>query len=395
MSAARQERSMPVSQATAWGHLPDGRPLHRWTLRNAGGAQVEISDLGGTLLSWQTPDRQGRMGEVLLGHADARQYLDSNAYMGAIMGRWANRIRGGRFRLDGIDYRVDRNDGGNHLHGGNDGFHRQRWDVEPDDGGLTLRLVSPEGDGGFPGEVRVELRLRLEDDGSLDLRYAATSDAPTPLSLTAHPYFNLNDRRPDIRDHVIRIDADAFLAIDAGAIPVGRQGVAGTAFDFREAAPIGSRLHWPDPQLRLVGGFDHCYVPRGEASARQRRCPSDRSRGCASSGTSGASRSRSARQLPADTLKSESAAAHSSATVAAYRRSAGSCGTSPTTFTNCAGFVRCGSSPAAAAVPERGGRMPTRVFSKVDLPAPLRPISATTSPALILSDTPRSAVTLP
>jgi aldose 1-epimerase len=125
-----------------------------------------------------------------------------------------------------------------------------------------MRLVSPEGDGGFPGEVHVELRCRFDDDGTLDLQYEATSDAPTPLSLTAHPYFNLNDRRPDIRDHVIRIDADEFLAIDAGAIPVGRQHVAGTAFDFRDAAPIGSRLHWPDPQLRLVGGFDHCYIPR-------------------------------------------------------------------------------------------------------------------------------------
>jgi aldose 1-epimerase len=261
---------MPVSNATAWGQLPDGRPLHRWTLRNASDAQVDITDLGGTLLSWQAPDRQGRVGEILLGHADAGQYIASNAYMGAIVGRWANRIRGGRFRLDGIDYRVDRNDGGNHLHGGQDGFHLQRWDVEPDGDALVLRLVSPEGDGGFPGEVRVALRVRLDDDGALDLRYEATSDAPTPLSLTAHPYFNLNDRRPDIRDHVIRIDAEEFLAIDAGAIPVGRQHVAGTAFDFREPAPIGSRLHWPDPQLRLVGGFDHCYIPRGPAGSTPR-----------------------------------------------------------------------------------------------------------------------------
>lgn len=253
---------MSVSNATAWGQLPDGRPLHRWTLRNANDAQVDITDLGGTLLSWQAPDRQGRVGEILLGHADAGQYIASNAYMGAIVGRWANRIRGGRFRLDGIDYRVDRNDGGNHLHGGQDGFHLQRWEVEPEGDALLLRLVSPEGDGGFPGEVHVQLRVRLDDDGALDLRYEATSNAATPLSLTAHPYFNLNDRRPDIRDHVIRIDAEEFLAIDAGAIPVGRQHVAGTAFDFREPAPIGSRLHWPDPQLRLVGGFDHCYVAR-------------------------------------------------------------------------------------------------------------------------------------
>lgn len=258
---------MPVSSATAWGHLPDGRPLHRWTLRNATGAQVDITDLGGTLLSWLAPDRQGRLGEVLLGHADAAQYIASDAYMGAIVGRWANRIRAGRFTLDGIDYKVDRNDHGNHLHGGLHGFHIQRWDVETDGDALLLGLVSPEGDGGFPGEVRVRLRIRLDDDGGLDLRYEATTDAPTPLSLTAHPYFNLNDRRPDIRDHLIRIDAEAFLAIDAGAIPVGRENVAGTAFDFREAAPIGSRLHWPDPQLRLAGGFDHCYIPQGAPGA--------------------------------------------------------------------------------------------------------------------------------
>lgn len=140
---------MPVSNATAWGQHPDGRPLHRWTLRNARDTQIDVSDLGGTLLSWQTPDRHGRRGEVLLGHADASQYIDSNAYMGAIVGRWANRIRGGRFRLDGIDYKVDRNDGGNHLHGGHDGFHLHRWDVEPEGDDLVLRLVSPEGDGGF------------------------------------------------------------------------------------------------------------------------------------------------------------------------------------------------------------------------------------------------------
>jgi aldose 1-epimerase len=254
---------MPVSNATAWGQLPDGRPLHRWTLRNASDTHVDISDLGATLLSWQSPDRQGRMGDVLLGHASADEYLDSNAYMGAIVGRWANRIRGGRFQLDGIDYRVDRNDGGNHLHGGHDGFHRLRWNVEPEGDSLVLRLVSPEGDGGFPGQVSVELRARLDDDGTLDLRYEATTDAPTPFSITAHPYFNLNDRRPDIRDHMVRIHADAYLAIDAGGIPVAQEPVAGTAFDFREAAPIGSRLHWPDPQLRLAGGFDHCYVLGG------------------------------------------------------------------------------------------------------------------------------------
>jgi aldose 1-epimerase len=252
---------MSISEPTAWGHLPDGRPLHRWTLRNARGMRVDISDLGATLLSWQAPDRQGHLGEVLLGHADADHYLAATAFMGGIVGRWANRIRGGRFQLDGIEYKVDRNDGDNHLHGGHDGFHARRWDVEVDGDALCLQLDSPEGDGGFPGDVQVTLRVTLNDDGALDLRYEATTNAPTPLNLTAHPYFNLNDRRPDIRDHLIRIDAAEFLATDAGAIPTERQPVSGTAFDFRTAAPIGSRLHWPDAQLRLAGGFDHCYIP--------------------------------------------------------------------------------------------------------------------------------------
>jgi len=256
---------MPISEPTAWGSLPDGRPLHRWTLRNARGTRVDISDLGATLLSWQSPDRQGQLGEVVLGHPDAAHYLSASAFMGGIVGRWANRIRGGRFCLDGIEHKVDRNDGDNHLHGGHDGFHARRWDVERDGEALCMSLVSPEGDGGFPGEVQVKLRVALGDDGALELRYEATTDAPTPFSVTAHPYFNLNDRRPDIRDHVIRIDAEEFLATDEQAIPVERRHVSGTAFDFREPAPIGSRLHWPDAQLRVAGGFDHCYIPHGTA----------------------------------------------------------------------------------------------------------------------------------
>ncbi|MBB3226053.1 aldose 1-epimerase [Luteibacter sp. Sphag1AF] len=246
--------------AQPWGSLPDGRAAHRWTLRNAMGMAVTISDLGGTLLSWDVPDRQGRFGDVLLGHATPDDYLKATAFMGALVGRWANRIRDGRFELDGVIHKLDRNDGPNHLHGGFDGFHRKLWDVGTSEGALIVSLTSPEGDSGFPGEVHVRVTYALADDGTLSIDYEARTDAPTPLSLTSHPYFNLNDRRGDIRDHMIRIDADAFLAIDATGIPVDLRSVAGSAFDFRTAAPVGARLLWPDEQLRVSGGFDHCYV---------------------------------------------------------------------------------------------------------------------------------------
>ncbi|TCV95957.1 aldose 1-epimerase [Luteibacter rhizovicinus] len=249
-----------ITPARQWGALPDGRIAHRWTLRNDSGMAVDISDLGGTLLSWQAPDRQGRFGDVLLGHATPGDYLHATAYMGALIGRWANRIRDGRFELDNVPYRLDRNDGPNHLHGGLDGFHHRLWEVEASIGELHLRLVSPEGEGGFPGELSVEVTYRLDDDGTLEIAYTAHTDAATPVNLTSHPYFNLNDRRGDIRDHMLRIDADAFLATDAGGIPYRRQPVAGSAFDFRDAAPIGARLLWPDDQLKIAGGFDHCYV---------------------------------------------------------------------------------------------------------------------------------------
>jgi aldose 1-epimerase len=251
-----------ISHAQPWGTLPDGRSVHRWTLRNATGMSLDIGDLGATLLSWIAPDRNGRFNDILLGHAEAGQYVQGDAYLGAIVGRWANRIRGGQFRLDGIDYRLDRNDGPNHLHGGPEGFHQSVWQVEPDGDALHLQLVSPEGEGGFPGELSVDVRYRLDDDGTLAIDYEAQSNAPTPVNLTAHPFFNLNPRHQDIRDYMLWIDADQFLSVDDCNIPIAREMVAGTAFDFRHAAPLGARLHWPHRQLALAGGFNHCYCLR-------------------------------------------------------------------------------------------------------------------------------------
>jgi aldose 1-epimerase len=244
-----------------WGAAPGGDPVQLFTLRNAHGMKVSISDLGATLVSWHAPDRAGRLGDILLGHDTPAEYLASTTYMGGLIGRWANRIAGARFTLDGIEYTLDRNEGDNLLHGGSTGFNRLHWEAAEDNGTLVMRLESPEGDAGFPGHVTVQVRYTLDDDGTLTLAYEAITDAPTPLNLTSHPYFNLSGQAAsDVRGHVVSIDAQAFFEVDGAMIPCRRAEVAGNAFDFRQSAPLGARLDWPNTQLALAQGFDHCYV---------------------------------------------------------------------------------------------------------------------------------------
>jgi aldose 1-epimerase len=250
-----------------WGALPSGDKVQRFTLRNAQDMKVTVSDFGGALLGWHAPDRSGRLDDILLGHDTPEQYWKSDAFMGALIGRWANRIGGARFKLDGIEYTLDRNEGNNLLHGGSNGFDRNLWEVEPDNGGLRLRYESPEGDAGFPGAVQVEVHYTLDDDGTLTIDYRGVSDAPTPVNLTNHAYFNLSGRDLDIRGHMLSIGADHFFEVDEELIPTGLAEVAGNAFDFRTSAPIGARLDWPQVQLTRAGGFDHCYVLSGEVGS--------------------------------------------------------------------------------------------------------------------------------
>lgn len=252
--------SMSITSSNA----DTGEPV--FTLRNAHDMRVSISARGATMLSWTAPDRYGRVADVLLGHPDLSGYRNNGTYFGAIVGRWANRMAAGRFSLDGADYLVDRNDGANHLHGGETGFHQAVWQANSDEHGLHFRLDSPDGDGGYPGNLQVQVSYRLGDDGSLVLDYEAVADAPTPINLTSHPYFNLNGGVADIGDQLLWIDADQYLAVDAGLIPTARVAVAGSAFDFRQPAPIGPRLGWPEPQLALAGGFDHCYCLNGSVT---------------------------------------------------------------------------------------------------------------------------------
>jgi len=245
-----------------------------YTLSNRQGMHVLVSAHGATLVSWLTADRDGRMADILLGYPDRVGYEDnSTAYFGALVGRWANRIADARFTLEGVEYQLDPNDRGNHLHGGGTGFHRADWSVAQDASGLTMTLESPAGEGGYPGNLKVSVRYELNDDGALSINYEATTDAPTPVNLTSHPYFNLSGSG-NIGDHLLTITADEYLPIDPNGIPLGVESVDGTPFDFRQPAAIGPRLRLEEQlknkQMKDALGFDHCYRLRGGRSAEPR-----------------------------------------------------------------------------------------------------------------------------
>jgi aldose 1-epimerase len=244
----------------AWGDA------HLYTLRNASGMRVAISDLGATLVSWFAPDRDGHVADVLLGHDTPEHYRNGRAFMGAIIGRWANRIRDARFVLDGATYQVEANEGANHLHGGAQGFHRQMWQADIQGDTLVMTLHSPAGAAGFPGNLDVTVRYALADDGTLSIDYEARSDAATPINLTNHAYFNLGGDAT-IRAHEIAIAADTYFAIDETSIPVAREDVAHSVFDLRASASIGARLDAAHPQLAIARGFDHCYAFDDDATA--------------------------------------------------------------------------------------------------------------------------------
>jgi aldose 1-epimerase len=245
-----------------WGTTPDGHAVQRWTLRHDAGPVARIATWGATLVSLVVPAPDGPR-DIVLGFDALEPYLGGHPYVGSAVGRWANRIAAGRFTLDGVPYALARNAGGHHLHGGERGLSRTVWHASAGEnaGGPWLRLTvtSPDGEDGFPGTLRASLRYALRAD-ALRLDWAATTDRPTPVNLTHHAYFNLAGGG-DVLDHRLRVAADRFLPVDGGLIPTGElRPVDGTPMDLREAVAIGERIGADDPQLRIAGGFDHCWV---------------------------------------------------------------------------------------------------------------------------------------
>lgn len=257
---------MAKAERVAFGTL-DGAAAEAIELR-AGALSARILPFGATLQSLCVPDRDGTVADIVLGFDEVQSYRDRPSWFGVTVGRYANRIAGGRFSLDGRSYELETNNAPNHLHGGSDGFDQRLWDVAEvaaadDAAWVRLTLTSPDGDAGYPGTLSASATYHLTAE-ALTITYAATTDAPTIVNLTNHAFFDLSGTGDALR-HLLTIEADAFLPVDAGSIPTGeRRPVAGTPFDFRAPHAIGDRVRdGRDEQIAIGRGYDHNFIVRG------------------------------------------------------------------------------------------------------------------------------------
>ena len=265
--AATPALGAEASQST-FGKMPDGRSVPAVTLTNANGISAKVIALGATLQSVVMPDRDGKKADVALGYDNLSEYIDTPQYFGSTVGRFANRLAGGRFKLDGKTWQTPINNGANALHGGTLGFDKVLWDVTSVKSGptasVTLRYVSPDGDQGYPGTMTVDAIYSLDENNDLRIEYVATTDRPTIANITNHAYWNLSGEGSanGAMEHVVTIPAESYLPTDSGAIPTGEyRPVAGTVFDFRKPTAIGDRVRdASDEQIVFGRGYDHNWV---------------------------------------------------------------------------------------------------------------------------------------
>ena len=249
-----------------FGKTTDGDNVDQYTLKNSKGMEVSIISYGGIITSWKAKDRDGNYRDIVLGFTNLSDYETSSPYFGAIIGRYGNRIREGKFSLDGVEYNLAVNNGENHLHGGLKGFDKVIWDVEEEvndkSASLILRYTSSDMEEGYPGNLDVKVTYTLTNDDELRVRYEAETDKKTIVNLTQHSYFNLSaGLSRDILAHEITIDADSYLPVDQTLIPTGvLSGVGGTPFDFRASKRVGDDINEEDIQLTFGNGYDHCWV---------------------------------------------------------------------------------------------------------------------------------------
>jgi aldose 1-epimerase len=253
-------------ERSGFGALPDGTAIERYLLRNDRGMTAAILTYGGIVQSMEVPDRDGTMANVVLGFATLADYLAKGAYFGTITGRYANRIAGARFSLDGRSYRLAANDGVNALHGGIGGFSSRVWRAaarrDAGEVGVALRYVSPDGEEGYPGTLDTEVTCTLTADNALRIDYRATTDKPTVVNLTNHSFFNLaGEGTGSVLDHELTLHASRYTPVDEDLIPTGEIApVSGSALDFTRPAAVGGRIRAGEPQLLRGRGYDHNFV---------------------------------------------------------------------------------------------------------------------------------------
>lgn len=242
-----------------FGSLADGTAVTAWTLISDDGLRAEILDYGVTIRSLTVPDRDGTPVDVVLGYDTLDEYVQNRGYVGATIGRFANRIGGASFSLNGETYTLAANDGVNHLHGGEQGFDKRIWAAEETETGIRFFLTSPDGEEGYPGTLQVTVTVSWKGRG-LELRYHAETDRDTILNLTNHSYFNL-DGQGTVYDQLLQLGADSFCMGGPGCLPTGELlPVAGTAMDFRTERRIGDAVDSGEPCVKLSGGYDSNFV---------------------------------------------------------------------------------------------------------------------------------------
>jgi aldose 1-epimerase len=268
-----ETKKMPIAKTgvskvsvteSSFGKLPTGEETVLYTLTNANGIVVKVTNYGGVITSIMAPDKKGVMGDIVLGFDNVDGYIKNTSFFGAIIGRYGNRIGKGQFTLDGKKYQLTLNDGVNHLHGGKVGFDKVLWKSNSfkteTTVGVTLTHFSPDGDQGYPGNLKVTAVYQLTNDNEFIMKYHATTDKSTPINMTQHPYFNLAGSGT-ILDQELMINGSHFTPIDSGLIPTGElTPVAGTPFDFTKSHAIGDMINQKNEQLKNGGGYDHNWV---------------------------------------------------------------------------------------------------------------------------------------
>jgi aldose 1-epimerase len=240
----------------------DGQPVDIYTLTSAKGIEARITNYGGIVVSLKTPDKSGKLADIVQGFSNIKGYLQEEPYFGALIGRYANRIGKAKFTLEGKEYKLAANNDVNSLHGGLNGFDKRIWTAQAKGKSLELTYVSKDGEEGYPGTLTTKVVYTLESNGDLKIDYSATTDKTTVLNLTNHSYFNLKGQGTgDILDHEVTLYASRYTPVDAGLIPTGDLvAVKGTPFDFLTAHKVGERIDGNDEQLKLGKGYDHNWV---------------------------------------------------------------------------------------------------------------------------------------